>query len=304
MTSLRKVDPEAIADAWNRHVPSRYRVSPDLVLQNLLDSELLYHEASWWHDGEFIAIKRSAADLYGGPDPKTLHLSLFTPGLISRATDLVAGMENASLVVGMDSNHFLPGAPTDVPWMGTALKKHGFVKGGLAFDLERDLLGLTSIAQTDPAFEFRSVRQTDLPSLDAFLLREFPGRWRYDVSRKIAADGPDAIFALFRDDECHGFAMIQREGCGLPIGGAVWNADLGPAWGALGPIGVSQELRGGGQGSALLNAALIELQSRGARRTIIDWTELLDFYGTQGFSVSRSYRSYRYAPLADRRSEG
>jgi len=65
---------------------------------------------------------------------------------------------------------------------------------------------------------------------------------------------------------------------------------LGENWGSLGPIGVSAGLRGRGSGHALLGQALSHLRDLGARRTIIDWTGLVDFYGRHGFEVTRRYQ--------------
>lgn len=306
MIPLQEAGAQTIADSWNALAPARYRLDPLLVAQNLLDHPLLHETASWWHEDAFIAVKRSASGLYEGPDSKTAHLSLMAwpegidvLGPVTQAFDILRAEGIETVVVGMDSGHFLPGAPTDVPWLGRRLKEIGFAPGGLAFDLERGLRDFTT-APLVPG-EYRRLRPDDVPLLDAFLLREFPGRWRFDTMRKIEAEGASTVFGLFLDGACEGFALLQSEGCAFPTGGAVWKADLGSLWGALGPIGVSKTLRGQGYGYALLSAALAELRDSGARRTIIDWTGLVDFYGTQGFSVARAYRSYRFDLAADRR---
>ena len=302
MTSLREAAPEAIAQAWNAAVPTRYRLEAALVSQNLLNDGLLHEEASLWSDGAFVAVKRSAAALYDGPDPKVAHLSLFSDGaedLLTRALDLLRAEGYGAAVVGTDSGHFLPGAPTDIPWMAHALKGVGFVRGGLAFDLERDLRGY--VAPPSAAGEYRRLAsREDAEKLDAFLAREFPGRWRFDVGRKIEREGLETVFGLFIEGECEGFALLQSGDSAFPIGGAVWRLYLGEAWGSLGPIGVSKGLRGNGYGYSLLSAALRELRESGTARTIIDWTDLVDYYGAQGFSVARTYRSYRLDLAAGR----
>ena len=186
--------------------------------------------------------------------------------------------------------------------MGGFLRKHGFVAGGLAFDLERDLSsgeqrvgsGEPFSPPAAPQSSFRTLADADVPALDNFLARSFPGRWRFDVMRKVKAEGARTVFGLFVNGRCEGFALLQGEGCALPIGGATWRNDLGQSWGSLGPIGIAESIRGGGLGAHLLHQALVELRARGARRTIIDWTGLLDFYGAEGFEVTRAYRSYRW----------
>ncbi len=313
MTPLRERGAQAVADAWNASVPAKYRVDAALVEANLLGHPLLHEEASNWSDETFVAIKRSAAGLYDGPNRKTAHLSLlahrppsddspakFPHAPVTAAIDTLREEGYDAIVVGQDSGHFLPGAPTDIPWLGWFLKGFGFERGGLSFDLEHDAREIDPRGES-PSTEIvlRTLGEGDVESLDQFLAGEFPGRWRYDVGRKVDVEGPRTVFGLLVDGRVQGFAQLQEDGCRLPIGGANWRNDLGPAWGSLGPIGVSKALRGQSYGIDLLNAALVELRSRGARRTIIDWTGLVDFYGTQGFSVARTYRSYRLSLRAD-----
>jgi predicted N-acetyltransferase YhbS len=61
-------------------------------------------------------------------------------------------------------------------------------------------------------------------------------------------------------------------------------------WGQLGPIGVSQDTRGKGYGGALLDAGLRYLRDQGVRGCVIDWTDLVDFYGKFGFKPYRKYQ--------------
>lgn len=314
MTPLREGGAQAVADVWNASVPPKYRLDAALIEQNLLNHPLFHEEASLWWEGTFVAIKRSAAPLYEGPNPRVAHLSLLGGGAVDHPRPeerptfpLLVAIETLreegyeALVVGQDSGHFLPGAPTDVPWMNT-LTGLGFERGSLAFDLERDVQGFREGPLVCRTGSYRPLEEGDVADLEVFLKREFPGRWHYDVVRKVQAEGAGTVFGLWIDRDLHGFALLQQEGCLLPIGGAVWRADLGSNWGSLGPIGISKEIRGQGRGSEFLNLALTELRDRGARRTIIDWTGLVDYYGSQGFSVARTYRSYRLNLQADPRS--
>lgn len=304
MKPLADVSPTEIANAW----PSgdKYRIDGDLVRLNLLDSPLFDPEASIWDNNGFVAVKRSADAFYRGPDPKVAHLSLFGGGpgaALDRAVSHLASNGVEALVVGMDSGHFLPGLPVDLTAEAAWLESRGFQPGGLANDLERDLRDYRAPRPIPPA-EYRRLHEGDELELDTFLVREFPGRWHYDVRRKIAAEGISTVFGLFVDGHCEGFALLQQDGCRLPIGGAVWRHSLGPSWGSLGPIGISKALRGQGLGDGLLAAALERLRDDGARQTIIDWTGLVDFYGAHGFTVTRQYRSYRLPLPSPRPSEG
>lgn len=314
MIPLRERGAQTIAEVWNASVPSKYWIDTALVDQNLLQHPLLHEEASLWWEGTFVAVKRSAGELYEGPNARVAHVALLGGGAVDHprpdqfpsfpllsAIEILREEGYEALVIGQDSGHFLPGAPTDVPWV-SKLQAFGFERGGLGFDLERDVRDVQVGPLVVREGTHRSLEAEDIPSLDGFLRREFPGRWRYDVMRKVEAEGPQTVFGLWIDGSLQGFALLQDEGCRLPIGGAAWKADLGNRWGSLGPIGVASDLRGDGRGSELLNLALVKLRDRGARRTIIDWTGLVDFYGTQGFSVARTYRAYRLNLLADPQS--
>ncbi len=303
MIPLTQIGADAVAAAWNAAAGPKYRIDAALIEQNIFGSPLFDPEASVWEDGSFVAVKRSAASLYQGPDPAVAHLSLFVAaqpgGLLDHAVSRLRENGVTALVVGMDSGHFLPGAPEDISWMERWLADGGFTPGGQAVDLERDMVDYEFVVPSLGG-EHRTLLPEDIPLLETFLKREFPGRWHYDVMRKVKAEGPGTVFGFFLDGACEGFASLQGEGCLLPIGGAVWHQSLGKSWGSLGPIGISKSIRGKGQGNALLGAALLELRRRGARRSIIDWTGLIDFYGAHGFAVTRRYRSYRRELSVDR----
>jgi predicted N-acetyltransferase YhbS len=173
------------------------------------------------------------------------------------------------------------------------------VEGAEVFDLERDLRGYEAHRTTGAGSQdsvdgtdCRQCQESDLPSLETFLRREFPGRWTYDTLAKVEAEGRcEFVQGLFVEGRLEGFAITQDASHRMPIGGAVWRNDLGPNWGSLGPIGISKSGRGKGLGDALLASALLDLKSRAVRRCIIDWTTLGDFYGRHGFLPTRRYRT-------------
>ncbi len=304
--NLHREDLPQLADLWAKFYPSRYHVSADLISFNAFDSGLLDWGASAVCesiDGNllgFVLIKKSGAAYYKGPDPDTAHLSALAfsePGIgVEMMEHVKRTLRNrgfASLVFGMDWRHFFPGAPTDFPALHNFLTIEGFQAGGEAVDLERDME--TYVNPFPPKFEdlaFRPVGVADVPALKDFFEREFPGRWCFDVMKKIEAEGgPSMVFGMFGPDRCEGFALLQNSSCASTIAGAVWHLDLGENWGSLGPIGISKDRRGNGEGNALLGAALEHLRDLGTRRAIIDWTTLVKFYRGHGFEVARTYRS-------------
>jgi GNAT superfamily N-acetyltransferase len=262
------------------------------------DCELFDWGASSIDDGlGFVAVKRSSAGLYKGPSQDVAHVTLLAFKDPLDMVDLMDYVKHClrdrgvmQLHFGTDTAHLFPGCPTDFHALKDFLVIGGFSEGSEAHDMERDLVDYECKHPLPDGDEFRPLTEQDVPALEDFLLREFPGRWHYDVMNKITVEeDPSTVFGLFHGSEVDGFALIQRDGCCLPIGGSVWRADLGPNWGSLGPIGVSKDLRGRGSGHALLGKALECLRDRGARRSIIDWTGLVKFYGAHGFEVSRTY---------------
>lgn len=301
--SFRDVDFNRLADFWNGFYPPRYRVSPELLKLNTVDCPIFDWGASCVQiaDDEvlgFVIVKKSAASLYKTADPDQAHLSAIGFCDASYGVDLLADLKAllrdrgaSRIVFGQDSRHFFPGCPDDFPALTSFLTVEGFTGSGLTNDLERDLRDYKNPYSVPEGDEHRVLRAEDIPALDEFLAREFPGRWRYDVLKKVSIEGPSCVFGLFHGDRMDGFALIQEGTNKAPIGGAVWHGDLGDNWGSLGPIGVSASLRGRGSGHALLGEALACLRDRGCAQSIIDWTGLLDFYGKHGFEVTRRYRN-------------
>jgi predicted N-acetyltransferase YhbS len=302
--SFANADFETLTTLWNEFYPERYRIDADLLRLNTVQSAVFDWGASsvWYEDSELcglVSVKKSASALYAGPDQDTAHLSAIVYRDPRIGVDLLADVKRtlrnrglARLVFGQDSRHFFPGCPVDFRSLEDFLMVEGFQEGGLAHDLERDLSTYVNPYGPVDGAVLRPVETDDIPALQEFFEREFPGRWNYDIMHKVRLEqSPSCVFGLFFGPNAEGFALLQDGKAKIPIGGAVWRNDLGADWGSLGPIGVSARLRGKGSGGALLGAALDYLKQSGARQCIIDWTGLVDFYGKFGFQVTRTYKS-------------
>lgn len=296
----------ALAALWNRFYPEPFAVSEEIIRLNTVDCRVFDWGASIIHDtplgisGFAIVKKSSGPTLYKGPDPDIAHLSAiaFTEPVVG--VDLFAEVKRilrnrgiARLVFGQDSRHFFPGCPLEAAPLRDFLRVEGFEETGESFDLERDLgdYELPAKCKSLPKdFSIRPLGPSDTGPLEAFLKREFPGRWWFDTLHKVEQEGrADFVIGLFQGEELTGFAMTQDSSHRLPVSGGVWQASLGDKWGALGPIGVASKLRGKGLGDLLLGHALLDLKKRGARRSLIDWTTLDRYYGGHGFEVTRRY---------------
>ncbi|MBL8059638.1 MAG: GNAT family N-acetyltransferase [Chthonomonas sp.] len=298
------LDYDVLFDLHERTSPNKFRLTKALFESHLRQSALLDMSASKW-----LVFNRSlvaaAAIKKAAPfqEPTQAHLSILCFQHFDAVRELMVPVVESlkaqgvqKLLFGQDSRHFFPGAPEDWTELGQILVELGFQFINNQVDLERDISTYEAPAGSLEAlagdeFVVRPCEASDLMSLSAFFEGEFPGRWKHDTLEKWNLDSPSTVIGLFRGTDCAGFALVQQDGTALPIGGAVWGQSLGASWGSLGPIGIAKDLRGRGLGDALLASALLVLQSRGARQTIIDWTTLVDYYGKHGFAVTRRYRS-------------
>ncbi|MCH8980077.1 MAG: GNAT family N-acetyltransferase [Armatimonadetes bacterium] len=292
-------DIRGVEALWAEFYPARYRVDSAMIDQNSHDCRLLIRKASVMdRDDGFIIVKAAGSGrAYARQELPHAHISALAFDTEETGFELYEharkelirqGYENWQF--GGDWRHFFPGCPTDFARLEQFLTKCGMnLEGEPVHDLERDLADYEP--PVEPANGARPCTEDDRIELERFLVREFPGRWHIDTMAKFHSE-PDRIIGLFLYGSCEGFAVTQLDGDLRRYGGAVWSADLGANWGALGPIGVSESIRGQGFGDRLLAAGLAGLRDLGARRTIIDWTTLVDFYGKHGFEVSRTYRTY------------
>jgi GNAT superfamily N-acetyltransferase len=245
-----------------------------------------------------VIVKSSALGrVYGDAADTVAHVSALAfshqdvgRSLLEAARTALAGLGFKAWQFGGDWRHFFPGVPSECGSLTSLLLEFGLVhQGASVFDVERDLQNYEPPFAPSPLA--RRCQLGDKDALDEFFVREFPGRWRTDTMEKFSED-PSRVIGLFIEGRCQGFAMTQLAGDAHRRAGAAWSADLGPNWAALGSIGVAKSVRGEGHGHALLSFALCALRDQGARRTIIDWTTLTEFYGRHGFEVSRTYETY------------
>ncbi|HEV2439204.1 MAG TPA: GNAT family N-acetyltransferase [bacterium] len=208
--------------------------------------------------------------------------------------------ERPRAVLGGDPAHFFPGVPDETGAAGF-FEAGGFALRGEAYDLHRSLAGyetpatVTAARSANPEIEVRPLAAGDEDALLRFLDATFPGRWRYTIARFLRGGGPIGdVMGVVRRGAVHGFALLFHPRSRWIGPSIAWAPPAGgrsdPAAGGLGPMGLAPELRGRGLGHVLLDRAVGHLAALGVREMVIDWTILLDFYGTLGFVPRRRYR--------------
>lgn len=268
--------------------------------------------------GALLAKRATRKDESGiVPDRGYISFILTAPGernrglggrLLEKAETWCAERGARTMLAGSDYCHFFPGLPLDDNLASKAalsfFSKRGYGEGPVEMDMIADLsrLDLHSPHKNGfsrPGWRF-SLCSPELraPAL-AFLSSCFPGRWESEISEAFMAgnwmagmrDEDLALAIREADNAVVGFARIGDGASPLLWPGLYWRGLLGPSPGALGPIGVDPACRGLGLGLDLLRASLAELKRRDVRKTVIDWTDLGDFYAKLGFVPWKGYRA-------------
>lgn len=302
-------DEQAVVDLWNRAMGELFPLRRKLLHQSTLgDPDLQEGDALVaWCDGQpagFALARtwppRPAPDEGQGwleavvVDPAWQRRGVGT-ALADEAERHLTVQGIRAVWAGGGPAMLFPGVCTELSAGRRFLEKRGYGLFHQVYDVIGDLDAMPRLARVEAALEaagaeVRPCAEDEWPAAEAFLEKEFPGSWPRDRRRHRRMGAPPSeIYLLWAAGEIIGLAQTYT-GDSPVLGPSVhWAPALGVAEGGLGPIGVAAEWRGRGLGLALLAKALEGLRSRGAHRAVIDWTELVGFYGILGFRVWRSY---------------
>lgn len=192
--------------------------------------------------------------------------------------------------LGGSLHPFTPGYPVELGSVSFFLKRGYAERAGSTqtWDVARDLNNYAPAAYATNA-TIHPARPGDENAIAEFFARDFPGRWRYEFQEFVKVRGRMSDYILLLTTRgVDGFAQVTLQDSERPIDRFFMHR-LPQPWGQLGPIGVSKDTRGKGYGGALLDAGLRYLRDQGVRGCVIDWTDLVDFYGKFGFKPFRQY---------------
>ncbi len=207
--------------------------------------------------------------------------------LVDWAEGWLAGQGARELSVGGSLRPFTPGLPTELGGPDFFTRRR-YQAEGAVWDVARRLRDYAA-PRTWPPIETRPLGPADADALDEFLRREFPERWHFEYGEFRREGGRLSDYVgLWEGGRIEGFCHLTLEDSAWPIE-RLYMHRLPQPWGQLGPIGVGSAVRGRGYGGALLDAGLRELAARGVDGCVIDWTDLVDFYGKFGFAPFRQY---------------
>ncbi len=306
---LAPADEPAVVELWNRALGDTFPLRPRLLHQVTLgDPDLQPSDALVaWRQGQVIgfilARTRPGYPLTADQgwveaiivDPAHQRQGLGT-ALLAEAEARFRKQELLGVWAGGGPADLFAGVPLLLPGALSFFERRGYPLTHDTYDLLGDLQTMPHAPRVDHALaaEHAAVRPCAEAERDAaqrFLEENFPGAWADDRRRHRLQGAPAGeIYLLWAQERVIGLAQTYT-GDSPALGANVyWAPALGVAEGGLGPIGIAPEWQGRGLGLALLTLALEGLRARGARRAVIDWTNLLDFYGKLGFHVWRAYR--------------
>jgi GNAT superfamily N-acetyltransferase len=299
--AVRPATPADLADAtacWNAHLGSEFPLVERVLRLTVFDDPTFRAgDALAAVDGQelvgFAWLKRSTGPVgcVGGIVVRPDRLQQRVGSMLLRQIEHTLNSEGVTRIdVSGGLLHLLPGIPSSATAGRAVLEHRGYTfDNAVHVDLTHDLAQYVS-PRGLPSAAVRVAADADVEPLLAFLARAFPGNWERHARWHLHAGGSARDFVLLEvAGQIEGFCRIYRPDA-WPAGPCTyWSAALQPPAGGLGPIGVSEPLRGRGLGSLLLDASLLELKASGVRGCAIDWTRLVHFYGAFGFRIWRTY---------------
>ncbi len=216
--------------------------------------------------------------------------------LLQRAEARLQSLQTDQIWLGANMRHFFPGPPADLPHVEAFFSKAGYQFSGDQYDLRGSLKDwqapATPPAITDGRYYCTQGQSGEETAILEFLGRAFPGRWFYETELFFQQGGSPEDITLLKSQAgtIEGFQMNYHSKNPIIGPSIYWSKLLEPNFGGVGPLGVSKEVRGLGLGLVLVASGLQYLQSRGVIDCVIDWTNLLEFYGKLNFYPWKHYR--------------
>ncbi len=315
---MTSTDPEFLAGIWNRAVGKAFPVTPALMAEittcdpSFEPGDLLFGGAQGeWPHG-FAVAKRFRRQVLGGEryaDAGFVSLLAVDPpfaghglgsALLAAAEEGLRRQGATRAILGGSFFHAVPGVPSDLASAAGFFERAGYGAGKTVWDVARDVKGFSVPPEVPAALaaggiEARlvvtersmSYEPVQTAALLEFLAAEFPGRWLFDVA--FALGRPEArasVVVLFDGSRAVGFAHVHPPRSPGTRRWQGFDADVA----AIGPVGVARAYQGRGLGLAVVAIAADVLRKQKARRVVIDWTDLLGFYGRLGFTPWLSYQ--------------
>jgi GNAT superfamily N-acetyltransferase len=196
--------------------------------------------------------------------------------------------------IGGNLRPFLPGLPYAMHENAVFFEKHAYqspARQPYEYDIARSLKDYESIYPKPDYADLTPMQPGEEHLLLDFLHREYPGRWEFEAREFVKNGGRASDYLLLRvHGAVQGFCRLTLSDSERPIE-RFYPQRLPQPWGQLGPLGLSEAVRGQGLGGYLIDAAAVHMQLLGVDGCVIDWTSLVELYGKFGFNVYNQYIS-------------
>ena len=305
---------EQVIGLWNRCIGTHYPLTERLFRQNVLGDPFLQREGNLvalegkrvigWVLSRYLAEVPSELASYKGHasigalcvDPEFRGRGVAS-ALYEAAEAFLRSQGAKRISVVHYPYHLTPGVPSEAVGLKAFLERKGFGGWRETYDLRRQLVDYEiptevekRLREQNPKVVIRPAREGEQKAIVEFVGREFPGGWHYDTKRFFEKGGdPSDIVIVVENDEIIGFCHTFTPESIELRGSTHWFPLLQGRWGGLGPIGIAAAHRGRGLGLALLCYSVWHNKRRGVTDMVIDWTDLVDFYGRIGFKIWKRY---------------
>lgn len=201
------------------------------------------------------------------------------------------------IYIGSDTFHFFPGIPSEFIILEKFLTNKGYEMGELFYDVICDIsrVELEKLPNMklneDERYKVVTFNYKDKEDLLGFFRRCFSGRWYQEIIDYFDMGVRERDIVVLKDNnKIIGFARIYDKDSTVIGPGIYWRGLLGDNYGGLGPIGIDADYRKQGLGLTILYKSLEILKSREVEKMVIDWNEILDFYGMFNFMPWKVYK--------------
>lgn len=295
-----------MVDLWNENYGKQYHISEKLLLQKVFKDKDTFFEGSFLllQDSQllgFIVSKVNRGELSEYDNCAWISILIvdssyrnkgYGKELYKKAEEKLYKLGITKIILGGELDNFFSGIPEPSLQAMVFFTRRGFLLNeenhyDLGADISQIDLEKRDVSMNQGnEFSTKVMIEEQKDLLSTFFDETFPGRWKTEIFDYIEHGGDlKNVLLLWHRGKIVGF-------CKVFISEDISDLDFirGNGWGSLGPIGISEEVRGKGLGNRILYDSLKELQIRGAKNVIIDWTILKDFYGQFGFTPLRTYR--------------
>jgi pimeloyl-ACP methyl ester carboxylesterase/GNAT superfamily N-acetyltransferase len=201
---------------------------------------------------------------------------------------------NRAQLGGGAFDYFWPGVPADLSGAWPFFEACGWEAAEHSYDLVLDLDGYATPPGIYerirlPSITIETARPKDGPALLAFEGQHFPA-WLHYYQEIVERGGcGDVVVARHPERGIVGTSCAEHPHAPWRRGNFVWALLLGEDTGCLGPLGVAASVRENGIGLAIAARVTELLRERGAARSYVGWTWLVDWYGRLGYKVWQEY---------------